>query len=209
MKRILFQGDSITDTNRFVDEIEKKGMGYPLLVSARLGYECTGKYEFINRGISGNRIRDVYGRIDEDILELKPDFMSLLVGVNDASHELKNGNVDDLEEFKKTYEALLIKVKTTLPDIKIMILEPFVLKGYETDFNWSLYRGEVEKHAECVKEISKKFEIPFVSLQAEFDNKAKNSSAEMWLRDGIHPTPAGHELIARSWLETFNSYILR
>ena len=85
--KILFQGDSITDAGRSRDNDQYIGTGYPLLVKSELGYKFPGKYEFINRGISGNRIVDLYARIKADIINIKPDVMSILIGVNDVWHE--------------------------------------------------------------------------------------------------------------------------
>ena len=87
-KLIVFQGDSITDCGRNREDITSIGVGYAHMVKGQLGYEHPGEYEFINKGISGNRIVDVYARIKNDIINLKPDYMSLLIGVNDVGHEL-------------------------------------------------------------------------------------------------------------------------
>ena len=81
VKRILFQGDSITDCKRIREDNISMGVGYANMVKAELGYEYPEKYEFINRGIGGNRIVDVYARIKSDIINLQPDYMSLLIGV--------------------------------------------------------------------------------------------------------------------------------
>lgn len=88
MKTVLFQGDSITDMYRTSTQDEILGIGYPVLVAAQLGYEYPEKYKFINRGINGSRVVDVYARIKSDIINLKPDILSILIGVNDVWHEL-------------------------------------------------------------------------------------------------------------------------
>ena len=104
--KILFQGDSITDAGRSRENDVEIGVGYPLLVKASLGFESHGKYEFFNRGISGNRIVDVYARIKSDIINIKPDVMSLLIGVNDVWHEFAVENGVDAEKFYKIYDML-------------------------------------------------------------------------------------------------------
>lgn len=155
MKTILFQGDSITDAGRDKANDVHLGFGYATLVKGTIGLDFPNKYTFINRGISGNRIVDVYSRIKMDILNLKPDIMSLLIGVNDVWHEINNQNGVEAEKFFKIYDMLISEIKQELPDIKIIILEPFVLKAAATEANWDLFKSEVAKRAEKAKEIAK------------------------------------------------------
>ncbi|MBR7040627.1 MAG: hypothetical protein IKI24_02165, partial [Clostridia bacterium] len=91
MKRIVFQGDSITDAQRNRQHDEYPGNGYPTLIKARLGVDLPGQYECLNRGVSGDRIVDVYARMRRDIVQLKPDIVSILIGINDVWHELGSG----------------------------------------------------------------------------------------------------------------------
>ena len=131
--RILFQGDSITDAGRKRDDEKNLGTGYPYLVSATLGFEEPGKYEFINKGIGGSRVIDVYSRINKDIINLKPDVMSLLIGVNDVwEYYAQSPNGTPADKFERIYDMLIAEVKEALPELKIMIFEPFVLRGSGT-----------------------------------------------------------------------------
>ncbi len=204
MKTILFQGDSITDAGRNRDLTFDLGKGYPNLVSAHLGFENPGEYEFINRGISGNRIVDLYARMKVDLINLKPDIVSILIGINDILHEVvwENGVAPD--KFKKIYSMLIEEVKEALPDIKIMLLEPFVLEGSATAENMERF-GEVRKMAQATKEICEKYNLVFIPLQEKFDEAVKLAPPEYWLGDGVHPTPKGHELIKREWLKAFET----
>ena len=202
--RILFQGDSITDADRSRNDDSRLGTGYPRLVEAALGYEEPGKYEFINRGISGNRIVDLYARIKADILNLKPDVMSILIGVNDVWHELgDNPNGVDADKFYKIYAMLIEEVKAALPDIRIMILEPFVLKAGATEGRWEEFSTEVPKRAAMAKKIAEDFGLPFIPLQAGFDALSEKAPCSYWLGDGVHPTAKGHEYIKTQWLKAF------
>ena len=203
MKRILFQGDSITDAGRNRDVFFDQGKGYPNLVSAYLGFESPGEYEFVNRGISGNRIVDLYARMKIDLINLKPDIMSILIGVNDIWHEVSRENGVAPDKFKKIYSMLIEEVKEALPDIKIMLLEPFVLEGPATAENMDKF-ADVKKMAQATKEIAEKYNLVFVPLQEKFDEAAKLAPTTYWLEDGVHPTPMGHELIKREWLKAFN-----
>jgi len=202
--KILFQGDSITDAGRSRTDDNNLGVGYPRLVKSSLGFDNPGKYEFVNRGISGDRIVDVYARIKADIINLKPDVMSILIGVNDVWHELgENPNGVDADKFFRIYSMLIEEVKAALPDIKIMIFEPFVLNAYKTEPIYEQFRPEVEKRAEMAKKIAEKFGLPFIPLQADFDEMSKGVGTSYWLEDGVHPTAMGHEYIKRQWLDAF------
>lgn len=203
--KILFQGDSITDAGRVRENEAHMGGGYPLFVKANLGFENPGKYEFINRGISGNRVVDLYARIKKDIINLKPDVMSVLIGVNDVWHEFSRQEGIDADKFYKIYDMLIEEVKTALPDIKIMIMEPFVLKGTATEEHWEAFNAEVKKRAQMAKKIAEKYNLPFVELQKGFDQLAEKEEASYWLRDGVHPTEMGHEYIKNQWLEAFKT----
>ena len=205
MKRILFQGDSITDADRSREKDYKLGCGYPHLVEATLGLEAPGEYEFLNRGISGNRIVDLYARIKKDLINLAPDVLSILIGVNDVWHEVSYQNGVDAEKFYKIYRMLLEEIRAALPDIKILILEPFVLPGTATEENYHVFEPEVALRAQMAKRIAEELGLVFVPLQQGFDELCKKAPAEYWLRDGVHPTPKGHEFIKQEWLRAFKT----
>ena len=203
MKTILFQGDSITDAGRSRENDDNFGVGYATLVKGELGYEYPNQHVFYNRGISGNRVTDLYARIKADILNLKPDIMSILIGVNDVWHECKRQNGVDAEKYFKIYSMLIEEIKEELPDTKIMILEPFVLRESATEDYWEEFHAEVLKRAVKAKEIAEKYNLPFISLQDKFDEAAKSAPNNYWLFDGVHPTTAGHELIKREWIKAY------
>ncbi len=203
MKTILFQGDSITDAERSRELDYRTGCGYPTLVAGELGFDYPNEYRFYNRGISGNRVVDVYARIKEDIINLRPDIMSILVGVNDVWHEIRYNNGIDAEKYYNIYSVMLEEIRTALPDTKIMILEPFVLKGSATEDEWETFRAEVKKRAEKAKTAAEKYQLPFIPLQGLLDEAVRLAPPDYWLLDGVHPTSAGHELIKREWIKMF------
>lgn len=205
MKTILFQGDSITDAGRPKDNDITTGYGYATMVMGELGCSYPNQYKMYNRGISGNRIVDLYARMKIDILNLKPDIMSILIGVNDVWHEIDFANGVEAEKFYKVYDMLIEEVKEALPDIQIMIMEPFILKAEGIEGCWDYFYSEVRKRAEKSREIAEKHHLPFIALQDKFDEAAKLAPNTDWLRDGVHPTAAGHELIKREWLKAFNA----
>ena len=207
MKTFLFQGDSITDASRNYDKPDDLGHGYALLVASEIGKNNKGKVKFINRGKGGDRITDVYARIKEDIINLKPDFMSLLIGVNDVSHELTMGCGVSPEKFRKIYEMLIDEIRESLPEIKIVILEPFILKGICTEKLWDGFNSGVKKNAEISRQVAEKYGFDFVPLQAEFDKLSSDGDTAFWSADGIHPTPAGHQVIKEGIQKVIADYI--
>lgn len=206
---ILFQGDSITDAGRNKENDMYLGVGYARMVEAQIGFEQPGKYKFINRGVNGNRIVDLYARIKRDIINLKPDYLSILIGVNDVWHEINGCDGIDCDKFEKIYIMLIDEIKQSLPDVKIMILLPYVLEGPATCNNeekpdrFDRFSYEVSKRAEVAKRVAERFGLPFVNLQNAFDEGCDGVETTYWAYDGVHPTAMGHELIKRKWLECF------
>lgn len=210
MKTVLFQGDSITDMYRTSTQDEILGIGYPVLVAAQLGYEYPEQYKFINRGINGSRVIDVYARIKSDIINLKPDVLSILIGVNDVWHELRGvHNGVDAEKYYKIYSMLIQEIKDALPNTEIIIMEPFVLKASATEEEWETFKPEVLKRAEKAKMIAEEYGLIFIPLQEKFDEAESRAKAEHWLYDGVHPSSAGHEIIRKEWVNAFKKSVLK
>ncbi len=206
MIKILFQGDSITDVGRSRDNSRMLGSGYPTVVSAILGSENPGKFYFENKGISGNRVVDVYARIKRDIINMEPDVMSILIGVNDVWHEVDLHNGVDAPKFEKIYDMMIEEILEARPDIKIMIMEPFVIHGAATNELYdSVFRPEVEKRAVAAKRVAERHRLTFVPLMELFDKASATQPEGYWSGDGVHPTPEGHGLIAKAWLNAFET----
>ena len=207
MKTILFQGDSVTDCGRSRDNDSWLGSGYPLLIEAALGLDAPGEYRFINRGVSGDRVASVYKRRKEDIIDLKPDFMSLLIGVNDIWHPLNQGIITDTAKLEAQLDTLICEVQSALPETKILLMAPFILRAAATDDSpdlpnrfSSFYRG-VREIAERMQNLAAKRDVAFLDLQSAFEEAAKAAEPSYWLADGVHPTIKGHELIKRELLK--------
>lgn len=196
MKTILFQGDSITDAGRNREDFFGLGNGYPYFVGSRLALEHPGEYRCINRGVSGDRSVDVYARMKIDIVNLKPDVMTLLVGINDVWHELMNGNGVDAAKYRRIYRMLLEEVRQELPNLRILLLEPFVLKGSATTEHLAYFKDEVSQRAAAVRELAEEFRLTFVPLQQDLDRLEGLAPEGYWLMDGVHPTGAFHQYLA-------------
>ena len=212
-KRILFFGASITDCGRNSDHFLNIGSGYANYVSATLGAQYPNQYEFINRGISGNRVVDLYARIKSDFLNLKPQIASIFVGVNDTWHEISKQNGVDTAKFEKIYDMMIEEIYDSCPDIKLILIAPFVLEGSatcntdETPDRLERFVTDVADKADAVKRLAKKHNLPLIELQPVFDEACKKAQPDCWTIDGVHPTSSGHELIKNLWLEEFNKLV--
>jgi lysophospholipase L1-like esterase len=199
----LFQGDSITDGNRTRnnDWNHVMGHGYQYIIASKLWYDFPEKgFHFFNRGISGNKLTDLAARWQKDTLDLKPDVLSILIGINDTSAFI-NGNKDfAVEQYEKDYRLLLQETRQQLPSVQLVLCEPFVLPVGRVKENWEAYSGEVEKRRNVVRRLSEEFKTVFVPFQEAFNKALNKAPADYWIWDGIHPMPAGHELMAREWL---------
>lgn len=208
--RVLFQGDSITDAGRIFDDPDNLGFGYPYFAAEAASAKYPGKFKYINRGVSGNRSIDLLARVKADIINLKPDYMSILIGVNDVWHEFykNNPNGVDNERYKTYYRMLLTQVKEALPELKIVIMEPYVLKGTDTEEYYNEFRKEVELRAKSAREIAEEFNLPFISIQEKFDKIFVEKPIGYWTLagDGVHPTTEGHRFITSLWMEEFEKF---
>lgn len=204
MKTILFQGDSITDGGRNRQNPLSLGTGYPAYVASRLGLSFPEKYSFYNRGIAGNHVVDIYARIKKDIINLKPDYMSILVGVNDVWHELDFGSGVSPQKYEKIYAMLIEEVIDALPSVKLLLIEPFALKGSATEKYYDDLRKGVEVRARIVNSLADKYQLTCLSFQKQLDEMQRNTTTSgYWLYDGAHPTEVFHQYIADRWIEWF------
>lgn len=199
----LFQGDSITDGNRTRnnDWNHVMGHGYQYIIASKLWYDHPQKgFRFLNRGISGNKITDLAARWQQDTLDLKPDVLSILIGINDTS-ALLSGNKDfGTAQYESGYRSLLEQTTARLPGVQLVLCEPFVLPVGRVKDKWDEYKNEVDQRRTIVQKLSVEYKAVLVSFQAAFDKALLKAPAEYWIWDGIHPMPAGHELMAREWL---------
>ncbi|MCH5197343.1 MAG: GDSL family lipase [Oscillospiraceae bacterium] len=198
MKTFVFQGDSITDCGRSRSNDINRGDGYPTLAAASIGYKYPGEFSFLNRGISGDRIVDLNARIKRDIINLSPDYLSILIGINDVWHEIGSRNGVSNSKYYKTYCDMIEEILVMCPGIKIFILEPFVLKASATKDNWGIFCRETRMRAESARAVAEKYGLYFVPLQEKFDKLCEKAPADYWLYDGVHPSAMGHQMIAES-----------
>jgi lysophospholipase L1-like esterase len=203
-KVVLFQGDSITDGNRTrnTDWNHVMGHGYAYTIASRLWFEHPSHgFHFFNRGVSGNRITHLTQRWQTDTLDLRPDVLSILIGINDVSGYIQGDQAFAAEQFETGYRALLRLTLEKQPEVRLVLCEPFILPVGRVKDNWAVYQKEVGLRQEIVKKLATEFNAIHVPFQSAFDAALQRAPAEYWIWDGIHPMPAGHELMARLWQE--------
>ena len=209
--KILFFGDSITDANRnreHPETVSGLGVGYVRVIADRLVGKTANKYEILNRGISGNRVVDLYSRIKCDCWNLNPDVISILIGVNDVWHEVTGKNGVEIDRFEKVYRMIIEDTKKALPNVKMILCEPFVLKGAATQDTEEIPNKYEQflatyDYAKVVKKLAEEYGLPFVALQEKFSAGAEKNGVEYYLRDGVHPWFGGATLIADEWVKVF------
>jgi lysophospholipase L1-like esterase len=195
---ILFQGDSITNAFRRPDEQNnayRMGAGYALLIASHLMADHPGAgLNFINTGVAGHKVSDLAAGWQESCLAYKPDVLSLLIGVND----MLGGTPSD--QFAETYRNLLKRTFVELPELRLVLCEPFVLPS--NDMIKPEYLDNMPKLQRVARNLADEFGAVFVPLQSAFDEAARQSTPQYWSYDGIHPTAPGFELIARQWIRS-------
>lgn len=205
--RILFQGDSITDAGREkgrdggsgVEGGQHLGSGYAMLAGGRLLADRPADGLTVrNLGISGNRVVDLAARWQEHCWNLRPTVVSILIGVNDTWHQFMREAGVDLPRFERTYRQLLADTRERLPGVRFVLGEPFVLPCGVVGPGW---REDVDARRAVVARLATEFSSAFVAFQTVFDHACTLAPAEYWGADGVHPSPAGHQLMADAWLK--------
>jgi lysophospholipase L1-like esterase len=202
---ILFQGDSITDAGRNKTDITPNsqpmlGTGYALIAASTMLLNNPDKgLQIYNKGISGNKVYQLADRWDADCIAIKPDVLSILVGVNDFWHTLTSGYKGTIETYRTDYKKLLDRTKQTFPDVKLVIGEPFAVKGVKSvDDKWY---PAFDAYRVAAKDIARKYNAVFIPYQTIFDKALQSAPGNYWTRDGVHPTAAGAALMAQAWVK--------
>ncbi len=197
---VVFFGDSITDCGRDRQAISPNvglGSGYAMLAAAQiLSDDPGGNWQFWNRGIGGNRIYDLEARLQSDVLDLKPDMVSILIGINDTWRRYDSGTTSSIEDFTESYRRILSALNDN--GIGVMMLEPFLLPVPEDRRAW---RADLNPRIEASRDLAREFSVPYLPLDGAFAAASTQAPPDFWLPDGVHPSLAGHGLIATAWLE--------
>ena len=205
---IVFQGDSITDGGRQrtgSDYNHIMGQDYAYILASQIGYLSPGRnLSFINRGDGGDRLPDLAARWQTDAIDIHPNLLSILIGVNDTLS--KRHDPEMAEEFETMYDHLLAQTIAALPGTKIVLGQPFVLPVGNHKDTYAEDLVEIKKRQEIVDRLATKYHLPVIHYQKAFDEACKRAPADHWSWDGIHPTYAGHGLMAAEWLRTVDDF---
>ncbi len=195
--RILFQGDSVTDANRNREDPQDLGIGYAKMASELLKAQYPDtEFEFFNRGIGGNRAADLLNRWDEDAISLKPDVISILVGINDTWHTV-NKNASH-EIFEESYRKLLERIKKET-SAKIIMLEQFTIYHQNSE----QYHPDVDIKIQITRKLAREFADAYVPVDGLLAKASVGADMEKLTGDGVHPKEAGHRVIAKAYVEAF------
>jgi lysophospholipase L1-like esterase len=202
---IMMQGDSITDAGRdkacnVANTFQQFGYGYTVFTAGQI-LATQAKYQpkIYNRGISGNKVFQLRERWEAECIAFQPDVLSILIGVNDFWHTLSSGYKGTIETYENDLRNLLKYTKEKLPNVQIVLGEPFCLKGGSAiDDRWF---PEFDKYRKAAKKLSDEFKTIFVPYQSGFDEAMKIAPATYWSGDGVHPAIPGCQLMANMWIE--------
>lgn len=204
---VLFQGDSITDGGRQrtgSDYNHIMGQDYGYILAAEIGSESPQRQlVFVNRGISGDRVPDLLARWQQDTIALQPQLLSILVGVNDLLSE--GDRAVSAAQFELDYDKLLAETIAALPNTKIVLGEPFLLPVGKRKALYPTLMPQMKERQAIVDKLGAKYRLPVIHYQQAFDAACQLAPADRWSWDGVHPTYAGHGLMAREWLKTVDA----
>lgn len=202
---ILFQGDSITDWGRDKSKTEANnpsslGNGYVIHTTGALLVKYPHKnLQIFNKGISGNKVYQLAERWDTDCIALKPTVLSIHIGVNDFWHTLTSGYKGTIETYIADYKKLIERTRQSLPGIKIIICEPFAVKGVRAvDDKWY---PAFDAYRQAARDIATQYDLPFVPYQAVYDKALEIAPGSYWTTDGVHPSIGGAKLMAEAWVQ--------
>lgn len=198
-KRVLFQGDSITDCGR--DRLKGDcGQGYPAKVAEI--YSCMHPESgtvFINRGISGNRSFDLLGRYEEDFLSVKPDFISILIGINDTWRRYDSADPTSTAQYEGNFRTLLGWLRRDLPETKLLVIEPFLIPA---DPQKEIWHEDLDPKIQAARRLAREYADYFLPMDGLFQSRIVQGASPAELsEDGVHPTDAGHAVIAEAYLK--------
>ena len=194
--RILFQGDSITDGNwgRYFDPNHILGHGYVFIIAAKHGALWPERQlEFMNRGVSGNCVRELQARWQADVIDLKPDLLSVLTGINDS------GKGVPLDEYERAYDQLLSDARAANPKLNLVLGEPFWVPPERGPDD--LKAKDVAARGEIVAKLAERHRAVLVKYQRAFDAACGRAPARHWSWDSVHPTYSGHQIMADEWVK--------
>ena len=201
--KILFQGDSITDAGRDRNDMHNLGAGYPYYAAK---YLCENypdmDFEFINLGISGDQTKDLVKRIQSDFIDIQPDIVSIMIGVNDTWHAAESRNWIPNEIYENNYRFILEKIKSET-GAKIIIIEQFLLPAEDKDF----FRVDLDPKIDITRKLAREYADVYIPLDGLFAKALLQHDSLHWSADGVHPNANGSDFIGKILAESFKEII--
>ncbi|MEU8709833.1 SGNH/GDSL hydrolase family protein [Streptomyces sp. NPDC048565] len=196
---VLFQGDSITDVGRLVERDSPLGNGYVRMAAERvLTARPDAGITFVNRGVAGDGVSDLRARWREDALDIQPDVVSVLIGVNDTWRRYCSDVVTSVRAYENDYRTILAQVRDEL-DAQLILIEPFLVPVQDEQWAW---REDIDPRIQAVRRLAEEFDAELLAADGLLNQAARAvGGAELIAGDGIHPTPLGHTVLAEAWTE--------
>lgn len=191
--KILFLGDCITGWNRDYSNPEDLGNGYVARIADAIK---NYRIEVINKGTDEHRTIDLLNEYEENVLKIKPDVITIYIGMNDVWHHFAKGIETTNEEFEHNFETLLEKIKEDL-NIPIIIIEPFII---DITPELTKMRAELWQKVDIIRKLARKYASEYIALDGSFASACIKHEPTFYSLDGVHPTDEGHKFIARRWL---------
>lgn len=201
--KILFQGDSVTDAGRSRSDDRDLGEGYPKYTAELLRTEFPDKeLEFINRGVSGDRSKNLVERLEEDFIDIDPDIVTILIGVNDTWRRFDMNDPTTASQFRDNYETVLRALRERT-HAKIIMLECFLIynKGHES------YREDLNAKLDETRLLAMKYADELIPLDGLLASACVGSDPSAFSADGFHPAEEGKRFIAAQLASALRKYI--
>jgi len=200
--KLLFQGDSITDAWRDHNNYHDLGRGYPRYAANFLRQKYPEvEFEFVDLGISGNKIEDLVSRLQNDFIDIKPDVVSILIGVNDTWHRSDKREWLANDKFEAQYRTVLNAMKGI--GAKIMLIEPFLGPVEDKLF----FREDLDPKIDVVRKLALEYADAYLPTDGLLWSQYIGSDHRTYMNDGVHPTPKAAEFIGQKYVEYISPII--
>ena len=201
--KILFQGDSITDAGRDRSDPHHLGEGYPKYAAEGLREAFPDvDFEFINLGIGGNKTADLVARLESDFVDIQPDIVSILIGINDVWHFAADKSWIPNEVFEQRYRTVLEAIKTRTK-AKLLMLEPFLIPVADKEVFWEDLPGKMN----VIRKLAREYADVYVALDGRLNEAFIGAEPTAFAADGVHPTEMGARYIGSLYVEAVSSLV--
>ena len=201
--KILFQGDSITDADRVYSDMHNLGIGYAMEAAKNLSAKYPDvEFEFINLGINGHQTMDLVARLQSDFIDIQPDIVSILIGINDTWHHADDKSWIPDDVFEDRYRTILQALKDKT-NAKIMMMEPFLIPVEDKLF----FREDLAPKIEIIRKLAREYADVYLPTDGLFASAFIGVDPLIYSADGVHPIEKGCELMGK-WYTNYISPLI-